>query len=804
MKIGTSILRATLVALTIGAAASIANAHECLTPREWQPRLRNTPYDRNGNFIHDTLDELPPSDEVRIVVDLNRCPLGNDLERLRRFGRIEHVGKWVSTVVLDQVSVAALAELIEDDVVAFIEQDRPFEDRHFMLDISTRALKVRPSLAYSPNTVVDQYPGVVGTGVNIAILDSGVDENHESFTGKFVAGSDCGLNPCVDGNPADTVGHGTHVAGIALGTGGLAAVNQGVAPGAGLIDIKLDGPNPFWSNVLRAIDKVLDRRVAWGIGVVNMSIGDCTATNGTDAVSMATNRMVEEGIIVAVAAGNCSNCSLPANCSIVMAPAAADRAISVANGNDLATVNRADDVLNTGSVQGPRNSDGDGDTSDERKPDLGAPGTTIKSAANGTINSYVDKSGTSMASPHVAGCAALLKQVVPTITPLSARSLLIATSEDKAAAGWDAGWGAGLMDCFRAVDELQQASKTDLGYLQGCGGMGPPCWLHPSLYPSNPSIVEGVPNTINAEIKNLGLGASQPFTVKLSVYNFSNGDLTYDICTSNVPGLAPGGSTVVSCAWTPTISGTPPGTVHACLKSQVIYAYDANFSNNGAQHNINITQTASPARLAMEVVNKTELPLTMLLEPEFACEDRECPGWSVRTSANGIPMAPDDCPRNVDIDLNPDDPAAVREAAVRIRVVGVDPQGRRLDQGGVEMRARIGCLVQKLRYPIPGDKATLSWEPDSFYMNCPRVFDVVRGRLPIKPWGTQVLRGDFSNVECLANDWQEIVFADPSTPNPGRGVFYLVRAGSALPGSYDDSSGFSQVGSRNDTMGGCP
>jgi hypothetical protein len=787
-----------LLGLLLG-GASATQAAQCKTPRAWQPRQSNPSMDSNANHIHDVVESFHQDEVIEVVVNLNRCPTADDLVALGDFGTVKFRSKWLSFAILEGVVAGTVQELAQLGNVAFVEHSQRFVGN---LNVSNPAIKVKPSIAYSPNTIADAYPTITGTGVNIAIIDSGVDDlMHESFDAKFVGGSDCRVDPCVDLNPPVSGGHGTWVAGIALGTGGSSGMNQGIARNAGLVDMNAIGGGTS-DAIARAMERVLDNRTLWGVDVVNLSVGTCADTNGTDAFSELANRMVDEGLVVVASTANCSGCNLPANCRIVPAPAAADKVIAVGNASDLGTVSRADDSVNTNSAEGPRGTDGDADAEDELKPDLVAPGTAITSARDGTTSGYVESGGTSGAAPHVTGCAALLLQQNPDLRPLSLKRLLLSTAEDRGPAGWDKDWGRGLLDCHAALDEMNAAlGQTDLRYDDACGGTGqPPCWLHPSLFPANEQVIEGIPNTIHADIFNGGPNAAADFEVRLSVYNFSNEDLTYDICTVPVDGLAPGQTLSISCAWTPELSGTFPGVVHACLKAEIVYPRDTVFANNFAQHNINVLLTSSPASFRMEVDNKSDVPLTMDVRETFDCPGAECFGWQFTASADLFPMQPDDCPRQVELLLEPVDPSAVREARVRVGIVGIPPAGPEVEQGGVAVEARIGCLTRGLR--AVSDIA-FQFDADRFFRNCPPVFDVARGALPILPYPSLTPRGDFTAATCIADDVPSTEFVDATEPDAGAGFYYLTRAGGPVPGSWESGSS-SQVGHRNDTLHACP
>jgi serine protease AprX len=408
------------------------------TPREWQPKLGNKwNLDQNNNNVEDKLDSIlaaNPSAYVGVILDLNDCPDDTDLTRLSLAGTIGYISNYLTVVQLKNVPIAAAVALGGDVRVAMVEENR---EVFAMLDISTRAMCVRASGTYSPNTVEDQYPTIDGAGVTIGIIDTGVDDGiHESLPGsKFVGGYNTFTG--LFGNPDDDNQHGTHVASIAMGTGGLSGTYRGIAPGAKLADIKVLSSSGSGSiaGVIDGIDRCIQMKNAWNLRVINLSLGDNTNSNGLDAMSEEINLTVAKGIVAVVAAGN------NGMTGFIPSPGAADYAITVGAADDGGTVDRAPDVIAVFSNRGPRYSDGDSDPTDELKPDVAAPGIAIMAAKWNTSNQYQSLNGTSMAAPHVAGLAALLIQVSPSITPLAVKSHIIQTAEDHGTSGWDINWG---------------------------------------------------------------------------------------------------------------------------------------------------------------------------------------------------------------------------------------------------------------------------------------------------------------------------------------------------------------------------
>ena len=302
-----------------------------------------------------------------------------------------------------------------------------------LLSYSVPAVKARDSSTYDD---VAWDRGLQGAGVNIAILDTGVDNEHETFEGRFIAGVDCvgGCNSHTTeedsgGDPDDRNGHGTHTASTALGTGGETDDDDdgepdymGVAPEARLVDVKVMTDLGAGGNVLQGIEWCTDHADEdWGSGtagiqVMSMSVGTSGGSDGSDSVSQAANAAVAAGIVAVAAMGNDGD-------NVVPAPAAGDWVIAVGATDDQDSVDRDGDPIADYSNYGPRDSDGDDYRWDELKPDVVAPGSGIRAAAGASApftiatDGYTDMSGTSMSCPHVAGLAALMLQDDPGLEP---------------------------------------------------------------------------------------------------------------------------------------------------------------------------------------------------------------------------------------------------------------------------------------------------------------------------------------------------------------------------------------------------
>jgi subtilisin family serine protease len=235
--------------------------------------------------------------------------------------------------------------------------------------------------------------GHTGAGTTVAVLDTGVDASHPDLS-DAVAGA---KNFTDADSDDDHVGHGTHVASIITGSGAAdGGKYRGVAPDAKLLNGKV--LNDDGGGLESWIIAGMEWAAASGADVINMSLGSPWPTDGSDPMSQAVNRITADtGALFVIAAGN----SGPSDYSIG-SPAAADAALTVG------AVDR-DDQLAEFSSRGPRWENG------AIKPDITAPGVDIVAAKakNGVIgdpvgDSYVSLSGTSMATPHVAGAAAII------------------------------------------------------------------------------------------------------------------------------------------------------------------------------------------------------------------------------------------------------------------------------------------------------------------------------------------------------------------------------------------------------------
>ncbi|WP_157434038.1 MULTISPECIES: S8 family peptidase [Actinoalloteichus] len=283
--------------------------------------------------------------------------------------------------------------------------------------------------------------GYSGAGATVAVLDSGYDAEHPDLQGVVVEAEDFTGNP--DG-PHDGNGHGTHVAATVAGTGAASdGAHRGVAPDASLLVGKVCTDDGFCAD--DAIIAGMEWAAEQGVDAANLSLGG-GPTDGTDPLSVAVNALTEQsGTLYVIAAGN-----FGAEES-VSSPAAADAALAVAS------VTKTDE-LSDFSSRGPRFGD------KAIKPDIAAPGSDIISArAGGTTDNdpYTSLSGTSMASPHVAGAAAVLAAQHPEWQADELKAALTGSSVPLDGIGVT-GQGSGRLDLAAAVSAEVLASPSSL------------------------------------------------------------------------------------------------------------------------------------------------------------------------------------------------------------------------------------------------------------------------------------------------------------------------------------------------------
>jgi serine protease AprX len=352
-------------------------------------------------------------------------------------------------------------------------------------------------------TAVRQELGYDGTGVGVAIIDSGAAAGLDDLTD----GSGSRVEQFVDfvngrQDAYDDYGHGTHVAGIIAGNGfDSGGRRTGIAPGAELVVLKVldDSGQGRISDVIAAIDYAISRKDAFNIRVINLSVATGVYESyNLDPLTLATQRAVNAGIVVVAAAGNNGRSPIgTTQYGGITAPGNAPWVLTVGASSHMGTVDRSDDTMALFSSRGP------GAIDFTAKPDVVAPGVGIESLSNpnstlyvtmaayllsGTVPTsylpYLSLSGTSMSAPVVAGTVALMLQANPNLTPNAVKAIIEYTAQPYA--GYDhLTQGAGFLNAKGAVELSQYLAGQD-GNADGNADGDQNDDGDSSVYPSSP------------------------------------------------------------------------------------------------------------------------------------------------------------------------------------------------------------------------------------------------------------------------------------------------------------------------------
>jgi serine protease AprX len=413
----------------------------------------------------------------RVILTVRPGQEQNAQQEIRKLG-----GRYGRRLKLIDGMVAELPnriikQLSERSEVISVHFDRP-----------TRQHMNRAAVATGARAAQYQW-GYDGAGVGVAVIDSGITPYHHDLTyqgssNKVRVVGQQRMTAFVDfvNNGAvayDDNGHGTHVAGIIAGNGyDSHGARAGIAPAAHLVSLKvLDQHGAgYVSDVIAAFEWAVANRLAHNIRVINLSVGArVTESYETDPLTLAAKRAVDAGIVVVTAAGNLGkNRNGKPLYGSITAPGNAPWVLTVGASSTQGTVQRWDDVVAAYSSRGPTAIDF------EAKPDIVAPGSGIVSITdptsefyrtktpyllNGTRNvgykPYLSLSGTSMASPVVAGTVALMIQANPRLTPNLVKGILQYTSQRY---NYDAlTQGAGFLNAHGAVELARYFYRARVG-----------------------------------------------------------------------------------------------------------------------------------------------------------------------------------------------------------------------------------------------------------------------------------------------------------------------------------------------------
>ncbi|MET8973588.1 S8 family peptidase [Streptomyces hydrogenans] len=275
--------------------------------------------------------------------------------------------------------------------------------------------------------------GYDGTGTKVAVLDTGADADHPDLKGRIAASE----NFTDSATAGDFQGHGTHTISTVGGSGAASGgKKKGVAPGAELLNGKV--LNDSGSGATSWIIAGMEWAVAQGADVVSMSLGNPSETDCDDPMSAAAEQLAQnEGTLFVIAAGNSgpslNSVSSPGCAPSVLTVGATDRDDSTAWFSSRSPIANEAHTL---------------------KPEIAAPGVGISAAAAGGrgVYAYQEMSGTSMATPHVAGAAAILKQRHPDWTAQQLKAALVSSAETDIP-GDVRETGGGRLDVKAAIDQ---------------------------------------------------------------------------------------------------------------------------------------------------------------------------------------------------------------------------------------------------------------------------------------------------------------------------------------------------------------
>lgn len=378
-------------------------------------------------------------------------------------------------------------------------------------DLEVRAFETPSLQAVQQATRI--RTSATGKNVVVAVIDTGIDATHPALAGKVIGGYDFFNN---DPDPTDDHHHGTHVSGIIAAT---SAEVMGVAPGVSLLAYKVldrDGHGSM-SNVMAALERAMDPNqdgdTSDRADIANLSLGSVGHPN--DPVSRTVDRAVAAGMVVCVAAGN------EGVNHRIGSPAGATGAITVG----ASYIKEGSLGMADFSSRGPSTGNG------AIKPDIVGPGVMVISTVPG--GKFRPLSGTSMATPYVAGLAALLLELHPDWTPARIKSALVATAlplpnEEVMTQG------SGEVNADRAFASDLVVTPTHLSF--GLNGLTAPAWTTTQrLTVRNENAaprtirprIEGMSNAVSLRFEpaelTIGPNESREFTVTIDVNNSSLG-----------------------------------------------------------------------------------------------------------------------------------------------------------------------------------------------------------------------------------------------------------------------------------------
>ncbi|MEC7507745.1 MAG: S8 family peptidase [Candidatus Thermoplasmatota archaeon] len=405
----------------LAAAVPVHSTNDSSGGEAW---WETTNMDKNGNKIADMVEKyhdhplfLDEANTLPLIVDFDHTPTQQDIAMLER--EVGYVHEWelpLIDAVAGRIPHTMILETTSLPGIVMLELDG-------ILQVQNGDMAVIHQV-----DLAQQQTGYTGEGVTVAVIDTGIDSLHvglddldddnSTHDPKVIAFYDPVNNPDKTNGTEiqayDDQGHGTHCAGTVAGTGAPTYEHPGMAPQANLVGVKvLDaGGSGSFAVVMAGMQWTVENRYKFNIRAASMSLGGPGPIEWTsdeeDSVNRYANEMVRAGISMLIAAGN-----------------------SAAPGT-IGTPGGAEDVITVGALN--KNTaiaeySSEGPTEEGRvKPNVAFVGSDVMSAQHNSGDGYVAFSGTSMATPGVAGTVALMLQANPDLSPFDVRNILQETA----------------------------------------------------------------------------------------------------------------------------------------------------------------------------------------------------------------------------------------------------------------------------------------------------------------------------------------------------------------------------------------
>lgn len=446
---------------------------------------------------------IPEDHPVRAVVMLAQAPDASQLESLRSLGLtvqgLRHLPMALTRGTVAQLESAVVTGLARD---VYLDRALSWHSKE-----STGAMRAD----------LTRQLGFDGTGIGVAVVDSGIDASHPDLAGRVVRNvrvysaeylDVTGITPPggwphqpslvipfddLPYNNTDTIGHGTHVAGIVAGEGAGDGALVGVAPGAHLVGYST-GEILFIFTALAAFDDILETHEEHNVRVINNSWGSSYQLFDPNApINVATRILHDEGMTIVFSAGNDAE-EMTANVNS-MAPWVINSGSATVSKerSDFSSSGLMYDNTRVAELDADNHVRFEGDGLGLSHPDTSAPGSNIISTCTPTgaivcgatpPGGAASASGTSMSAPHMAGLAAIMLQARPDMTPKQVRQAMQASVVPMrdGAAFWRAGYGfadakaaielvtasdfsAAKLDALEAAQEAEQLAKRPYAVL---------------------------------------------------------------------------------------------------------------------------------------------------------------------------------------------------------------------------------------------------------------------------------------------------------------------------------------------------